>query len=174
MKSLVDHINEQFGQAVNLSYGLPNPLDNAKELIQDLSVKVFTKNAEGYFDGKSDKERGRIINKILYNLNIDKWRERNVQPKTFLYLDDCSDYWENETGLFNIASVDNNVWGKLLSDEIYKRLKIIPKNFMVCFILTTLQGYKNREVAKVLNMKLSTVIGCTRYARRELKKIIAA
>lgn len=148
--------------AINLFDGWVNQEDNAMELLQDLSLKALLKHEQGYFDGKKENEIGGILNRSLKNLWVDKIRAKKNDPKIYLYSEEMD------------SEVENDVWCKLLKDEINDQLQLMPsKNHSDSFKLR-LEGYGITEIAKMTGRDPNEVNQYIIRARKKLKQHLAA
>ncbi len=168
------HIERLRGMAINLHEGMVNQVDEANDLLQELYIKMHFKKADGYFEGKKDNEIGGIINRSLRNLFIDKIRAKKAADKKFLYLDDCSDWWIDQEGLFNIASADNLVWYNLLLEDINKYFYGLPEEVRSCFSLIVLDEYTQVKVSRLLNIKIPDVVRNMWEVKIQIKQHLAA
>lgn len=133
-----------------LSYTLN--IEDAQDLLQDTYIQIL-KNCHMY------REKGNPmawIMKIAKNLFLMKSRE---EKEAVLNYEDL----ENELGFEDITNVDN----RIVLEKMFELLSVEERNLI---IMHDISGLKYREIAKLLDMPLGTVL--SRYHRgiRKLQK----
>ena len=120
--------------------GYVNSQDDAKDVMQDAFIKIFESlkkyNGEGSFEG--------WIRKIIVNTAIDYYR-KNLKEIRNVQIDDLYDVKTE-------ASVLDRIQEKELLELIHK----LPEGARIIFNLYVIEGYSHDEIAKTLNISLST------------------
>lgn len=133
-----------------LSYTLN--IEDTQDLLQDTYIQIL-KNCHMY------REKGNPMAwmmKIAKNLFLMKSREKK---EAVLNYEDL----ENELGFEDITNVDN----RIVLEKMFELLSVEERNLI---IMHDISGLKYREIAKLLDMPLGTVL--SRYHRgiRKLQK----
>lgn len=152
MNHLVNHIASLKYYALSLT----KDIEDAKDLIQDLAVKVFSKI--DYWEDKTEDEVRKMMPTVLRNLYISQLRGNH---KTIV------DIYEADT------TVENDVWGNIQKRELQNALLVLSENQKACFRLR-LEGYQIKEVQTVLSFNRNNVNQFLMKAKAKLKKQLAA
>lgn len=133
-----------------LSYTLN--IEDAQDLLQDTYIQIF-KNCQMYHEKGNPMA---WMMKIAKNLFLMKFRKD--QEVSINYED-----MENELGFEDITNVDN----RIILEKMFELLSVEDRNLI---IMHDIGGLKHREIAKLLDMPVGTVL--SRYHRviRKLQK----
>ncbi len=130
--------------------------EEAEDILQDAFVKIFR-----YI--KSFENRGSFegwLRKIVVNTAIGNYR-RELRHK---YQDDFDDIRESD--ILNYSEHDPD----FTMDEILKAVQSLPKGYRTVFNLYAIEGYKHKEIAKILGIDESTSKSQYHRARKLLQK----
>ena len=120
--------------------GYVNSHDDAKDVLQDAFVKIFESlkkyTGEGSFEG--------WIRRIIVNTAIDYYRKALKDQKN-ISLDDIS-----------VIHTQASVLDKIQEKELLELIHKLPEGARVIFNLFAIEGYSHDEIAKMLNISLST------------------
>lgn len=152
MNHLVNHIERLKYYALRLT----KDVNDAKDLIQDLAVKVFSKI--DYWEDKTEDEVRKMMPTVLRNLYISQLRGNH---KTIV------DIYEADT------TVENDVWGIMQKRDLQNALLVLSENQRACFRLR-LEGYPIKEIQTVLSFNRNNVNQFLMKAKTKLKKQLAA
>jgi len=134
-----------------------NDLENAKDVLHEGFIKIFTKinmySGEGSFSGWI---RRIFVTTALEYLKTDKFRQ---------YID-IVDHEEK------IESVENSAIEKLTEEDILKCISKLPTGCQLVFNMFAIEGYTHVEIAKMLNIKEGTSRSQFAYARQLLQEKI--
>jgi len=139
---------------------------------EDITQEVFAKVSRGLKSFKGESKLATWLYRIATNTAIDRMRSVSFQR-----LPDHSSL-ENGMGI-----EDRNVWSdhtKTSNDQTLIRKEMsacvrefidrLPSDYKTVIILSELEGFKNREIAEVLQVSLDTVKIRLHRARAKLKK----
>lgn len=130
-------------------------LQNTEDILQDLALKVFSRKE--YFDNKTEIEIRKILITALKRMLIDKWRRKIPVI-------------ESDIDFKNLFSVQNDVWEKMMNNDIKKAFKtVLTEKQRVCFRLR-MDGYNYKEIAKQINTDTNSVGQHIKKAKNNLKK----
>lgn len=138
------------------AFRLTKNAEDAKDLMQDLAVKVFSKIE--YWEDKTEEEIKKIMPSVLRNMYISKLRG---QHKIIVEI--------NETD----KTVENDVWGLMQKRDLQNALTILSENQKSCFRLR-LEGYPIKDIQNMLSFNRNNVNQFLMKAKTKLKKQLAA
>ena len=126
----------------------------AEDAVHNAFVKIIS-NLEKF--NKIDcQETRNLIVIIIRSVSIDMYRKRNREFEN-------TDILDKEISIetdFSIIEVDN----------ILKEIDVLPDIYKDILLLKVEYGYKDREIAKLLGIKVDTVSKRLERARKQLKK----
>lgn len=126
----------------------------AEDAVHNAFVKIIS-NLEKF--NKIDcQETRNLIVIIIRSVSIDMYRKRNREFEN-------TDILDKEIPIetdFSIIEVDN----------ILKEIDVLPDIYKDILLLKVEYGYKDREIAKLLGLKIDTVSKRLERARKQLKK----
>ncbi len=129
----------------------------SKDLIQDVFMRVWN-NREGLDPTQSISS---YLYRVAANLVVDHFRKTAVEKKHF-----------SEKVPENVASKESDRFE--LRDTVNKLLDGLPEDERMVFIMNRFEGYKQREIAEILDVSVKTVenrIGkVLTYLRENAKK----
>lgn len=126
--------------------------EDAQDLLQDTYIQIYN-NSDMY------KEQGNPMAwmmKIAKNLFLMKCRK---DKEAGLNYDDL----ENELGFEDMSSADN----RMVLEKMFELLSVDDRNLI---ILHDVSGLKHREIAKLMDLPLGTVIARYNRGIRKLRK----
>lgn len=128
---------------------------DAEDILQDVLLKVLLR--ENYYLSKPFEEQKKIVTKSIRNLYYDREKVgRNKEAKK-------ERYWHE-------PKVPNaEVVGKIELKETFERLErinVVHRSIMLAFV----SGFKCREIAEKMDLRINTVLGALRYARAAISE----
>lgn len=133
-----------------------NP-DQAKDLLQDGFIKVFTKLGEFKFEGSFEG----WLKRIFINHALEYIRKEMRQPDK-VNLDDVHD----------LAS-DTLQFHELDSKKILAQIQKLPTGYRTVINLFIIEGYSHKEIAEMLGISESTSKTQLHKGRHMLQKLIS-
>ena len=129
-----------------------------EQLAEDAVHNAFLKilNHLNKFQNIDCQETRNLIVIIIRSVSIDMYRKRNREFEN-------TDILDKEISIetdFSIIEVDN----------ILKEIDVLPDIYKDILLLKVEYGYKDREIAKLLGLKIDTVSKRLERARKQLKK----
>ena len=156
----------------NFAYKLTMNEDDAKDLLQDTSMKAY-RFIDSFEKGTNAKA---WLFRILKNSFINDYRKKSKAPGMVDY-QDVESFYNSEQGDSSMEiTVDlraETVRDKL-GDEITIALNSLDVDFRTVIILCDLEGFKYEEMAKILDIPIGTVRSRLHRARNMLKEKLAA
>jgi RNA polymerase sigma-70 factor (ECF subfamily) len=151
--------NKVFNYAI---YMMKNQMD-AEDVTQEVLIRTW-QNIDR-FNFSSAKA---WMMRTTHNLCIDYFRKNNIYNKKELDVDE--DYHE----IFADHSIDGNpdkAVELLITEEgIKEAINNLPERLKSPFILYELQGFKYKEISKILDVPLNTIKVNILRARKQLQK----
>ena len=140
---------------------LTSNIEDARDLLQETFTKAIT-----YRDKFADNTNLKAWTfTIMKNTFINNYR-RNVKANTtFDHTDDL--YYLNSKSESSRENPDSNLSAK----EIRSAINSLDDDFKVPFLMHT-EGYKYKEIAEKLNLKIGTVKSRIFFTRKKLMEIL--
>ena len=155
----------------NFAYKLTMNEDDAKDLLQDTSMKAY-RFIDSFEKGTNAKA---WLFRILKNSFINDYRKKSKAPGMVDY-QDVETFYNSEKGdAGREITVDlraETVRDKL-GDEITIALNSLDVDFRTVIVLCDLEGFKYDEMAKILDIPIGTVRSRLHRARNMLKEKLA-
>ncbi|MGB3775963.1 MAG: sigma-70 family RNA polymerase sigma factor [Leeuwenhoekiella sp.] len=122
-----------------LSFSYVNNLDDAKDIVQNIFIKLLHKKQDVYYRNIKSYIYIAVRNESLQNL-----KERK---KTFSINYQASD----------IESFENSMIKKEISERILKEIETLPQKNRRVFRLCVIEGLKYENAAEILGITVNTV-----------------
>ncbi|NUM31301.1 MAG: sigma-70 family RNA polymerase sigma factor [Bacteroidetes bacterium] len=130
--------------------------DQAKDLLQDGFIKVFTKLSEFKFEGSFEG----WMKKIFINLALEYLRKESRQPD-MINVEEKNDI---HSSTFNLQNID--------SKKIIELIQKLPAGYRTAINLFIIEGYSHKEIAQMLGITESTSKSQLFKARQMLQKML--
>jgi len=132
----------------------------AQDLVQDAYLRAYR-----FFDKfeKGTNFRAWLF-KILKNIYINKYRKESKKPQMI----DISNV-EVSGDLTAAVTPEDEVFNKLLDDDITNAMDALPEEFRLAIILSDLQGFSYKEIAEILDCPIGTVMSRLHRGRKLLR-----
>lgn len=140
----------------NICQSYANSGDDAKDILQDGFVKIFTSlntyNGVGSLEG--------WVRKIIVNTAIDFYRKRLKEMRN-VNIDDVYD-----------LPFESSVLDEINSKELIELIHKLPEGAKLIFNLFVIEGYSHEEIARKLNISTGTSKSQVSRAKSLLKDLI--
>ena len=137
---------------------------------EDIAQEVFAKVSRSLDSFKGRSSFSTWIYRIATNAALDKLRspsfKRSSEHTTLEDSAGIEDIWTGQTEF----AVDQEVVRKEMSECVREFVDRLPPDYSTVLILSELEGFKNREIADILNISLDNVKVRLHRARTSLKK----
>ncbi|NNG26042.1 MAG: RNA polymerase sigma factor [Ignavibacteriaceae bacterium] len=161
---LVDqHKNRIFNYAL---YMLRNKMD-AEDITQEVMIRTWQNiNKFNFYAARA------WIMRTTHNLCIDYLRRNQLSFRRETTIDnEDENYLEDKSNDGNPANVVNK---KMIDTKIKSAIEKLPEKLKSPFVLYELEGFKYREISKILDVPLNTVkvslLRARKYLQKELKE----
>ncbi len=139
---------------------------------EDIAQEVFEKASRGLKSFKGESKLSTWLYRIASNTAIDRMRSpsfRRSSEHTSLEEDTGTEdrnVWSGHTK----THIDQTVIRKEMGECIREFIDRLPSDYKTVILLSELEGFKNREIADILQVSLDTVKIRLHRARARLKK----
>lgn len=145
------------GNLERFALSLTSNMEDAKDLLQETFLKAISYRDK--FEDNTNLKAWTFT--IMKNTFINNYRRAVKSNTTFDHTDDL--YFLN----LKQESGYNNPDSSISTKEIEKRINLLEDEFRVPFLMHT-QGYKYKEIADKLNLKIGTVKSRIFFTRKKL------
>lgn len=139
---------------------------------EDIVQEVFEKASRGLKNFKGESKLSTWLYRIATNTAIDRMRSssfRRLSEHTSLDEDtetEDRNVWSGHTK----THIDQTVIRKEMGECIREFIDRLPSDYKTVILLSELEGFKNKEIADILEISLDTVKIRLHRARARLKK----
>ncbi|MCC6721340.1 MAG: sigma-70 family RNA polymerase sigma factor [Bacteroidia bacterium] len=130
--------------------------EQAKDLLQEGFIKVFTKLGEFKFEGSFEG----WLKRIFINHALEYIRKENRQPDIV----NVDETYELQSDTFHITSID--------SRKIIELIQKLPQGYRTVINLFIIEGYNHKEIAQMLGISENTSKSQLFKARQVLQKML--
>lgn len=146
-----------------LAFRLTNSAPDAEDLVQDVLVKLFSRQAEL----SSIRELAPWLGRVLYNQFIDETRRYGRQPLKLVGHGDEIDEVADHAADPHAATVrDGDV------DRLHEALAKLSEDHRVAIMLHDVEGYTVKEVEELTGISQGTVKSRLHRARERLRELL--
>ncbi len=163
---LLVHIDALYRSALYLSKNE----STADDLVQETYLKAF----KFLKDDKEIRSVKAWLFKILMNTFINKYRKDKREP-SLVDFDSVEAFHESIREEASMPSIieDEFALDKFLDDEIKGALEALPDDFRMVILLSTVEGFSYKEISKIINCPVGTVMSRIYRGRKMLKEKLA-
>lgn len=130
--------------------------EQAKDLLQEGFIKVFTKLGEFKFEGSFEG----WLKRIFINHALEYIRKENRQPDIV----NVDETYELQSETFHITNID--------SRKIIELIQKLPQGYRTVINLFIIEGYNHKEIAQMLGISENTSKSQLFKARQVLQKML--
>ena len=164
---LLIHIDALYRSALYLA----KSDNNADDLVQETYLKAF----KFLQDDKEIRNVKAWLFRILMNSFINKYRKDKREP-SLVDFDSVEAFHESlqEEALAPSILDDESVLDNLMDDSIKKALLALPDDFRMVILLSIVEGFSYKEISKIVNCPVGTVMSRIYRGRKMLKEKLAS
>ena len=164
--NLLIHIDALYRSALYLTKNE----SNADDLVQETFLRAFKFL-------KNDKEVDNVkawLFKILINTFINKYRKDKREP-SLVDFDSVESFYGSleEEAQMSLITENEAEFNKLLDDDVKKALEELPDDFRMVILLSTVEGFSYKEISKMVDCPVGTVMSRIYRGRKMLKERLA-
>jgi RNA polymerase sigma-70 factor (ECF subfamily) len=146
-----------------------------REDAEDLAQETLAKAYAAFHQFKPGTNFKAWIYRVLVNTYINHYRRRKRAPQVKsweeLAVDGDADYAREDPSKF--SSPEAAVLARMPDDQVQPALESLPDEFRVAVILSDVDDFSYKEIAKILGIPLGTVRSRIFRGRRLLRKRLA-
>jgi len=164
--AIAPHTGLMFNMALRFTR---NP-DDAADLVQDTVLRAY----RFYYQFEQGTNLRAWLLKILRNTFINQYRKKVSEPVKVGY-DIIEPYYERlakNNSAQMMKEVENDVFGKMLGDEVTQALDHLPEEFKTAVVLCDLNDLSYQEIAEIMDCPTGTVRSRISRGRRMLQEIL--
>lgn len=154
-----------YGKMMAVCLRYTRDADEAKDILQEGFIKVFTKldkyNKDGSFEG--------WIRRIVVNTAIDELR-RKKKANTINESD--NNVLLNYSEEVDNPDEDDSIYGQIKPQHIVEAMQQLSPAYQTVFNLYVMENYTHQEIAEVLDISVGTSKSNLSKAKQNLKKIL--
>ena len=141
--------------------------NNADDLVQETYLKAFKSLRNGEI---ISNERAWLF-KILMNTFINQYRKSKTEP-SLVDFDSIESFHESikEEVLTSPIAENETEFNEWLDSDIKKALEALPDDFRLVILLSTVEGFSYKEISKMLECPIGTVMSRIYRGRKMLKE----
>lgn len=148
---------QYYGPLVVFACRYVDDIETAREIVQDFFVKYYEK----YFMLTIESSQKAYLYRAVYNSCLNYINQKNIQEKHLRNIN----YEQEEE-----QNIEPEIHTIELQQKIYAVINQLPERCKKIFIMNRLEGLKNEEIAKQLNISKRTVETQISKALRILRK----
>lgn len=156
-KEFEDKILEHIDSLYNIAFGMTWNKEDAEDIVQEASLRAY-RNFNRFKQGTNFKA---WIITILRNIYINRYRKKIREPEKVEY-----ELVENFISLPEVSSVDEENFSEAINSSINK----LPEELKTTITLFYLEGFSYKEIAKMMDVPIGTVMSRLYTARQMLKR----
>ena len=141
---------------------------------EDIAQEVFAKVSRGLESFKGQSKLSTWIYRIATNTAIDKLRSASFKrsSENTLQIDETTVEDRNDSCGHTDPPIDQKVIRKEMSQCVREYIDRLAPEDRTVLVLSELEGFKNREIADILEISLENVKVRLHRARASLKKVL--
>ncbi len=148
-----------------------NPAD-AEDVLQETLLKAF----RGYHTFKAGTNLKAWLYRILTNTYINKYRKQSRRPHE-VELGELEDFYlfnrlgaEGSSGAGR--SAEDEALDRFVDQDIKGALESLPENFRIPVLLADVEGFSYKEIAKIMEVPIGTVMSRLHRGRKALQQAL--
>jgi RNA polymerase sigma-70 factor (ECF subfamily) len=163
---LLVHIDALYRSALYLAKNE----NNADDLVQETFLKAF----KFLQDDKEIRNVKAWLFRILMNTFINKYRKDKREP-SLVDFDSVEAFHASIQDEILAPSIleDESALDKLLGDDVKGALEALPDDFRMVILLSMVEGFSYKEISKIVNCPVGTVMSRIYRGRKMLKEKLA-
>jgi len=163
---LLEHIDALYRSALYLAKNE----SSADDLVQETYLKAFKFRQ----DDKEIRNAKAWLFRILMNTFINKYRKDKRKP-SLVDFDSVEAFHESLQEEVRVPSIldDESALDSLMDDNIKVALEALPDDFRMVILLSIVEGFSYKEISKIVDCPVGTVMSRIYRGRKMLKETLA-
>ncbi|MBI5158434.1 MAG: sigma-70 family RNA polymerase sigma factor [Acidimicrobiia bacterium] len=148
-----------------------NPAD-AEDVLQETLLKAY-RGYHSYAEGTNLKA---WLYRILTNTFINKYRQQSRRPHE-VELGELEDFYlfrrlgdDGASGA--TRSAEEEALDRFVDDDIKAAVESLPENFRIPVLLADVEGFSYKEIAKIMDVPIGTVMSRLHRGRKALQQAL--
>ena len=146
--------------------------EDAEDLLQDTLMKAYT----GFHSFRRGSNLNAWLYRILVNTYINGYRKKQRRPKEYATaeitdLQLCDTVGQAAPGL---RSAEEQALESLPNNEIKAAMQALPEQFRMVVYYADIEGFRSREIAKIMQTPGGTVGSRLLRGRQRLRDLLAS
>ncbi|MCQ9208581.1 MAG: sigma-70 family RNA polymerase sigma factor [Omnitrophica bacterium] len=152
-EEIIKHMDSLY----NLAFRMTQNRHNAEDLVQETTLRAY----RFFYKFKAGTNFKAWIMTILRNVYINEYRKKSKEP-TEVEFEDV----ENFISLPEITGVQEEIFSETIKASIEK----LPEEVRTTLTLFYVEGFSYKEIARIMDVPIGTVMSRLHKARQILKK----
>jgi len=144
---------------------------DAEDIVQETYLRAY-RSYESFEKGTNLRA---WLFRILTNTFINSYRAKQRRPQE-TDVDDVDDlylYRRVRSADFSSRSAEETLFDLFTDDEVKQALEDLPESFRLPVLLADVEGFSYREIAKMLDVPIGTVMSRLHRGRKSMQKALA-
>ncbi len=165
---VLEHVDALF----SVAFRLTKEGSAAEDLVQDTLVKAMRARSQ-YQSGTNLKA---WLLRILTNTFINRHRRGGLEREVLEGPDagPMADRWTGAASMRGMRDPEREALAPLVEAEVTKALDSLPEHFRMVIVLSDIEGLSYKEIARVMDCPIGTVMSRLHRARASLQELLYA
>lgn len=165
-RQLVDSYSDK---VVNTCYGFVHQKEDAEDIAQDVFVEVY----KSYHTFKQEAKISTWIYRIAVNKSLDFIKRKNAK-KRIAYLQSLFNREDEALPIAdeNMTNIEEDLASQEHKKALQKAMAKLPENQKIAITLNKFESLPSKEVAKIMDISLSSAESLIHRAKNNLKKYL--
>jgi RNA polymerase sigma-70 factor (ECF subfamily) len=161
--------NAEFYPHMSALYSFAYRLSLNEDDAHDLLQETYEKALKSFRSYQANTHAKAWLFRIMKNSFINGYRRRSRKPEAFEYNE--TDGWQlaDEHSLHQTSDLRNELFGKMLGDEMTLALNRLPVDFRLILLLSDIEEFTYEEMSKIIGIPIGTVRSRLHRARKLMK-----
>jgi len=161
--------NAEFYPHMSALYSFAYRLSLNEDDAHDLLQETYEKALKSFRSYQANTHAKAWLFRIMKNSFINGYRRRSRKPEALEYNE--TEGWQlaDEHSLHQTSDLRNELFGKMLGDEMTLALNRLPVDFRLILLLSDIEEFTYEEMSKIIGIPIGTVRSRLHRARKLMK-----